>query len=85
MPECVVLLRPAVSYHILMKDRILIRQMTAADAEGVYRTSSEAIPDIAATLSMRQPDPQEQALGKRKSDTNRTKKAESEARKAEAC
>jgi len=27
-----------------MKDRILIRQMTAADAEGVYRTSSEAMP-----------------------------------------
>ncbi len=27
-----------------MKDRIQIRQMTPADAEGVYRTSSEAIP-----------------------------------------
>lgn len=27
-----------------MRDRILVRQMNAADAEGVYRTSSEAIP-----------------------------------------
>lgn len=27
-----------------MRDRVLIRQMTAADAEGVYRTSSEALP-----------------------------------------
>jgi ribosomal protein S18 acetylase RimI-like enzyme len=27
-----------------MEDRILIRQMTAADAEGVYRTGSEALP-----------------------------------------
>jgi ribosomal protein S18 acetylase RimI-like enzyme len=27
-----------------MKDHILVRPMTAADAEGVYRTSSEAIP-----------------------------------------
>ena len=27
-----------------MGDRVLIRQMTAADAEGVYRTSSEALP-----------------------------------------
>jgi len=30
-----------------MKDRILVRQMTAADAEGVYRTSSEALPATA--------------------------------------
>ncbi len=28
-----------------MRDRILVRKMTAADADGVYRTSSEAIPD----------------------------------------
>jgi GNAT superfamily N-acetyltransferase len=27
-----------------MGDRVLIRQMTAADAQGVYRTSSEALP-----------------------------------------
>lgn len=27
-----------------MRNRVLIRQMTAADAEGVYRTSSEALP-----------------------------------------
>ncbi len=27
-----------------MRDRIVVRQMKAADAEGVYRTSSEAIP-----------------------------------------
>jgi GNAT superfamily N-acetyltransferase len=40
-------LRTPISYHIFMKDRILIRQMTAADAEGVYRTSSEAIPATA--------------------------------------
>src|SRR5215207_7050340 len=27
-----------------MGDRVLIRRMTATDAEGVYRTSSEALP-----------------------------------------
>ena len=30
-----------------MKDRILVRPMTAADADGVYRTSSEALPATA--------------------------------------
>src|ERR687889_2150715 len=28
-----------------MRDRILVRTMTAADADGAYRVSSEAIPD----------------------------------------
>lgn len=30
-----------------MRDRIVVRQMNAADAEGVYRTSSEALPATA--------------------------------------
>ena len=30
-----------------MKDGILVRHMTAADADGVYRTSSEALPATA--------------------------------------
>ena len=36
--------RKWVGYHAIMKDGILLRPMTAADADGVYLTGSEAMP-----------------------------------------
>src|SRR5215212_4143301 len=43
-PEHVPLPWGPVGYHPTMNDNILLRRMTAADADGVYQTSSEALP-----------------------------------------
>ena len=43
-PEHVPLPWGPVGYHATMNDNILLRRMTASDADGVYQTSSEALP-----------------------------------------